>query len=284
MNTRNLCVIPLLTGLAVAVPAAAIGRKGSPDIPLAYTPTTAVAEASAAPTADMRAVPVALLISDDRGLDDKAVIGSRTDDDDRRSEVRATNDVAVFVESALTKQARDWTFVLAGPAEAGMLLVGKITQFRVEETNQAVGASYNAEVALDFELRDRSGKKLASGSYLGDASRYGKKVSAGNANEVLSDALAEAFANALSDSTIRSAWAGTSGTSAAGGESASMSPEDALKEIKALMAQGQAEATLQDFLRSRTLTRALGTDDLGSWKAAGVPESVIRVALAMRVK
>lgn len=267
----------------VLVPASAMA-KASPEIPLVYTPTTAVAEASAAPTSEIRSVAAAVLITDDRGLEDKSVIGSRTDDDDRRSELRATNEVADFVESALTKQARDWTFMLVDAGEAAVLLVGRITQFRIQETNQAVGATYKAEVALDLELRDRSGKKRASGTYLGDASRYGKKGSAGNANEVISDALAEAFANALSDPSMRSAWGGSPNAPAPGGDSSPITPEAALKEIQKLMGEGLAESALQDSLRKKTLTRALGADDLAAWKDAGVPESVIRVALTMRVK
>ena len=241
-----------------------------------------MAEASAAPTSEMRGVPAALLITDDRGLDDKTVIGSRTDDDDRRSELKATNDLAGFVESALTKQARDWSFVIADPAEAGVLLVGKITQFQIAETNQAVGATYSAEVTLDFELRDRAGKKLASGTYFGDASRYGKKLSIGNANEVASDALAEAFAKALGDSTLRAAWGGS--PPSASGDAAPLTPEAALRELEALMAKGLGESALQDFLRKQILTRALGADDLAAWKEAGVPESVIRTALTLRVQ
>ncbi|HEX5758461.1 MAG TPA: hypothetical protein VF121_04665 [Thermoanaerobaculia bacterium] len=273
-----------LLAVVALVPAAAAAKKGSPNIPLAYTPTTAVAEASAAPTSEMRAVPAALLISDDRGLADKAVIGSRSDDDDRRSELKATNDVAGFVESALTKQARDWSFVIADPAEAGVLLVGKITQFQVDETNQAVGATYSAEVALDYELRDRAGKKLAGGTFVGDASRYGKKFSTENTNEVVSDALAESFANALGDPTFRAAWGGSPAAPAAPGDAAPLTPEAALRELKSLIADGRSESALQDYLRGKTLTRALGADDLAAWKAAGVPESVVRVAVGMRVQ
>jgi hypothetical protein len=266
--------------LALLVPALAAAKKPSPNVALTYAPTTAVAEASATPSSEMRAVAVALLVSDGRGLADPAVIGNRSDDDDRRSEVRASNDVVAFVESALAKQARDWGFVLAAPEAAGVLLVGKIVQFRIEETNQAVGASYSSEVTLEFELRDRAGKSLASGSYFGDASRYGKKFSAENTNEVLSDALAEALAKGLGDPSLRAAWGGTPAPAAA----SAITPEAALAELKARKARGADEAALQEYLRQQTLTRALGADDLAAWKAAGVPESVVRVAMTLRVQ
>lgn len=268
--------------LALLLPAVGTAKKGDTPVPLAYAPTTAVAEASAAPTAEIRGVGATLLITDERALADKTVIGSRSDDDDRRSELRATADVASFVEAALTKQARDWGFVVVDAAEAGVLLVGKITQFQVAETNQAVGATYSADVALEFELRDRAGAKQAAGTYLGDASRYGKKLSAQNANEVMSDALAEAFANALSDSAMRAAWGGSVAPTAGSGGSP-ITPEAALQAIEGLMAQGSVESALQDFLRKKTLTRGLGADDLAAWKAAGVPEAVVRMAMTLRV-
>jgi hypothetical protein len=44
------------------------------------------------------------------------------------------------------------------------------------------------------------------------------------------------------------------------------------------------EAALQEYLRERTLTRSLGADDLAAWKAAGVPDSVVRVAMTLRVR
>ncbi|HEX9668684.1 MAG TPA: hypothetical protein VGC93_04290 [Thermoanaerobaculia bacterium] len=286
MHARNRrCATFSWLALVALFPAAVAAKKSpSPNIPLVYAPTTAVAEASATPTSEMRGVTAALLITDDRGLADPAVIGNRTGDDDQRVELRATNDVARFVEASLAKQARDWSFVLGDPGEAGVLLVGKITRFMIEETNQAVGATYSAETTLDFELRDRSGKTQASGTYTGDASRYGKKFSGENANEVMSDALAEAFAKALADPTLRAAWGGAPGAAAAGGASAPITPEAALSEIKALMAKGTDESGLQDALRKKTLTRALGADDLAAWKEAGVPESVIRVAASLRVQ
>jgi uncharacterized lipoprotein YajG len=274
----------LLTALAALLAGPATAKKDNPNLALVYTPTTAVAEASATPTSEMRAIPAALLISDDRSPTDKTVVGSRTDDDDRRTELKATNDVVAFVESALTKQARAWGFVIATPAEAGVLLVGKIIQLQIDETNQAVGATYSAEVTLDFELRDRAGKNLASGSFFGDASRYGKKFSAQNANEVLSDALAEAVAKALDDPNLRAAWAGTPTPAATAGGDEPLTPEGALQRIKGMIRQGASESEVQDFLRRQTLTRALGAEDLAAWQEAGVPESITRVAMTLRVR
>ena len=190
--------------LVLLAPAAASAKKNDPNIQLDYRPTTSVAEASSVPTSEMRAVPAAIRLEDDRAVD-KAMIGSRTDDDDRRIDLRATNDVGEFAEAALVRQAREWTYAITDPDEAEVVLAGKLTQFVIDETNPAVGATYEARCTFEFEIR-RAGEKTWSGVFSGDATRYGKKFSGGNINEVLSDALAEAFANALNDSGLRSAW------------------------------------------------------------------------------
>jgi uncharacterized lipoprotein YajG len=205
MRLSKPCLITLVV-LALA-PTPASAKRNDPNIQLAYTPTTSVAEASAVPTSEMRAVPAAIELEDDRAVD-KSVIGSRTGDDDRRIELRATNEVGEFVQAALVRQAREWSFVIAEGGEAEVVLAAKLTQFTVEETNQAVGATYEARCTLELELR-RAGDAKWSGVFTGDATRYGKKFSAENINEVLSDALAEAFASALNDSGLRSAWSGS---------------------------------------------------------------------------
>lgn len=195
--------VPLLA-LALLAPVVAEAKKNDPNIALSYTPTDAVGEVSSVPASEMRDIAIAIEVEDDRAVDE-AVIGSRTNDDDQEIELRATNDVTEFVQSALTQQAREWTFKTAEVGEAGAVLHVLLTQFAVEETNQAVGATYEARATLELELR-KGGEEKWSGVVSGDATRYGKKFSAENTNEVLSDALAEAFANGLNDSGLRDAW------------------------------------------------------------------------------
>lgn len=198
-------LLPLLA-LALLAPAAAEAKKNDPNIPLSYTPTTSVAEASAVPTSAMREVAVAIEVEDDRAVDEP-VIGTRTNDDDQRVELRATGDVTDFVQASLIRQAQEWTFKTAEGDEADAVLAVRLTQFAVEETNQAVGATYEARVTLELALR-RGGEEKWSEVVSGDATRYGKKFSAENANEVLSDALAEALSLGLNHSGLRKAWAG----------------------------------------------------------------------------
>lgn len=198
--------LALTLALALLVPAAAEAKKNDPNIPLAYTPTTSVAEASAVPTSAMRDVAVAIEVEDDRAVDE-AVVGTRTNDDDQRVELRATGDVSDFVQASLIRQAQEWTFKTAEGDEADAVLAVRLTQFAVEETNQAVGATFEARVTLELALR-RGGEEQWSEVVSGDATRWGKKFSTENANEVLSDALAEAFALGLNHSGLRKAWAG----------------------------------------------------------------------------
>lgn len=286
MRSWKLCLSVL--ALVALLPAVAAAKKNDPNIPLSYTPTTAIAESSAVPTADMREISASILISDERGLDDPKVIGSRTDDDDHRIELMATGDVAEFVEESLVQQARRWSFATAEQGDADLVLIGRLSQFEVEEANQAVGATYTAEVTIEMELRNAGGKTVWSGSAFGDASRYGKKFSRENINEVLSDALAEALADALGDSALRSAWSGspagpaTRGAGAAAAEP--ITPERALREVEKLMAQDLEVATIEAYLRKQTLTRGLGADDLAAWKEAGVAESVLRTAMTLPVE
>lgn len=207
MRSKKPCLIAL--ALIALVPAAASAKKNDPNIQLAYTPTTAVAEALAVPTSDMRDVDVALRFEDDRVEEDGRMIGIRTDDDDRRHELMATNDVGEFAASALSDQAREWGFPIVGEDEADKVLVVKLTQLKIQETNQAVGATYEAWITLELELLGGSGGEEWSGLVKGDATRYGKKYSEGNTNEVISDALAEALANALNDTGLRRAWGGS---------------------------------------------------------------------------
>jgi uncharacterized lipoprotein YajG len=284
MRRSTPIALALFLVLAMLAPAAATAKKNDPNVRLTWAPTSAVAEASAAPTSEMRAVTAALVVTDDRAVADKAVVGIRTDDEDRHVELRATTGVADFVEASLASQARRWGFAMADEqGEAGVLLVAKLTQLAVEETNQAVGATYSAEATLEIELRDSAGKTRAKGSYFGDASRYGKKFSNENTNEVISDALAEAFANALGDPSIRNPWGGTAAGGGASAAAGPITPEDALREVRDLMADGTGEAAVESWLRGQTLTRALGAEDLARWREAGVPEPAIRVAMTLPV-
>jgi len=190
---------------AVAVAAPVLAKKNVTRLELEFTPQQSVATAEVTLNPAMQERAVSVRVADGRP-GDREVIGSRTDDDDRRFDLTAGNDVAEFVAASTRQQLRTWDVAVGDDAD--LVLDGKVMSFKVVESNQAVGATYNGSVQVSFELKNSSGTVLWSGTGSGDATRYGKKFSSDNANEVLSDSLIEALANLLSNSDLHAAWSG----------------------------------------------------------------------------
>lgn len=189
--------VALLTVLAV--PASA--KKNDPNVELDFRPQQAVGGAEVEITPDMLRRPVSLQVEDLRPGDDPAKIGMRTDDDDKKHTLRAVNEVQPYVESVIEELLNEWGVRTQDGADMHLNVL--LVRFNVEETNQAVGATFNATVQLSAEL---TGAAEWSGGASGDATRYGKKFSNANVNEVLSDALLEALAALLSDEGLHDAW------------------------------------------------------------------------------
>jgi len=194
---HRILVLALLATLAV--PASA--KKNDPNVQLDFRPQQAVAAAQADITPDMLRRPVAVRVEDARPGDDAAAIGTRTDDDDRKHTLKALNEVEAYVSAVVGDVVNQWG--IQTDDGAGLVLEIHLVQFHVEEANQAVGATFNASVRLAAELT--AGGDWSGGS-TGDATRYGKKFSNDNVNEVLSDALLEALAALLSDRSLHAAW------------------------------------------------------------------------------
>ena len=175
------------------------------------------------------------------------------------------------------------------------VLTVRLRQFTVTETNQAVGATFGAEVRLAAELQNRSDGILWSGSSFGDATLDGKKFSNPNCNEVLSDALLEAWSSLLSHGGLHDAWDGKVKPRIADGESDSpvgmsgqdnvpVSPTELLKEVTVLMEQGFELQTIVDYVSQKTLSTGLHSDNLLDWKRARVPEEVLRTVIKLPVR
>ena len=151
--------------------------------------------------------------------------------------------------------------------DAELVLTVGLRQFTLTESNQAVGATFSAEVRFAADLVDpRSGGRW-SGSSFGDASRYGKKFSNTNCNEVLSDALLEAWSSLLNHGALRDTWAGNATPREVTGDAVSVSAAVLLEEVKALMEQGFESQTIIDYVSQQTLNAKLHSDDLLDWKA-----------------
>lgn len=197
---------PTLVTLALVLAAAstATAKKNDPRIDLEFRPQQTVAGAVADVAGTMLDQPVALRFEDARREEDSSKIGTRTDDDDHLQDLTATNSVAEFVEQQLRESAAEWGIEF-DPEESRVLHV-KLLEVDILETNQAVGATYNATVRLAYSLERGSHELRSSTSAVGDATRYGKKFSNANCNEVLSDAMLEVFAAVFSDSTLQRVW------------------------------------------------------------------------------
>jgi len=131
-----------------------------------------------------------------------------------------------YLADTLTAVAEDWGLKVDRGADRVLTL--KVVRFSVDESNKAVGSVYASEVKLTYTLADRGGRRLMDGAASGSAHRYGRARSADNINEVLSDALKEAFAEVLSNSRLQETW--VSGKASGGGSGSSSSKPDSVEE------------------------------------------------------
>jgi uncharacterized lipoprotein YajG len=284
--SHRLAAVAIL--LAVSSPSLLAAAKNNPNVALRFTPQQTVAAASATIVPAMMERPVALRLRDSRPGPDAARIGTRTDDDDRTHILQATTDVLGFVEETTRQVLAQWGLRL--DPDAARVLQITLMAFEITETNQAVGATYRSDVRLVGEVQDATGQRLGSANVAGDASRYGRKFSNENVNEVLSDALLEALAGLVSDPSIRTPWTGDDpqplATAASHGSATrqAIAPPALLGEIERLMRQDLGTDTIRTYVSQQILERALGADDLAQWKRAGVPEAIIQSALDCKVQ
>jgi uncharacterized lipoprotein YajG len=284
-NVR-IALLALTASLALLTGAEAKNRSRPFDIALRFVPGED-SIASSTPEQLPSGVtdrPVRLLLTDDRS--DPADIGESSDDDDKLWPVHATNDVTAWAHGALQKTLTAWDIKLAD--NAPLILAVKLTALKLEESNKAVGSTFHAEVKLAASLKNAKGAVLWDGTAFGDATRYGKSRSEENANEVFSDALIEAAADLLGNEDLQEAWAGNGTPRAAASSAPAPSSADAtritpsalLAELVKLKKQGFDTDLLVDYVNKKTLTNELSSDDLVKWKQAGMPEEVIKAALA----
>lgn len=139
---------------------------------------------------------IEIRVHDGRRVDDAAVVGQGTDDDDRKFRIRTSNDVIPYLRETMTGIAEDWGLKTATPADRVLSIT--VTQFFVAESNKALGSMYQSDVRLEYVLKDAQGRAIDEGTASGDAIRWGRSASSENYNEVLSDALQDAFETVLS--------------------------------------------------------------------------------------
>jgi len=229
--------------------------------------------------------PVRLSVVDGRSGTDLTVIGEISDHADKLFPIQISNDPIPWANEVLKKEAAA-SGIKVEP-DAPLSLTGKLTQLRLVASTKALGSTYNAQIQVAFTLADSRGRTLWTGTTEGDATRYGKERSGENANEVLNDALREVYTNAFEDSGLQGAWTGgkpvassSSSASATAAPAAAVSPSEMLADLVKLKKQGFTTDLLVDYVNKKTLTKALSADDLVKWKNAGMPEEVIKAALA----
>lgn len=285
MNRRRVSRLRYLAPTLVALlgSTAAEAKKNNPSFALEFVPQQTVAGTEVVLSAEASAQPVDLRILDERHSDSQDTVGSRTDDDDKLYRLVATNDVPRYIEAVLSRLSSQWGLRIEEGAD--LVLLVAVQAFNVTETNQAVGATFLANVRLDLELKDKTGETLWHEASVAEANRYGKKFSNENCNEVLSDALLESFGTALTSGfEVALAEGQVKAAHHADASAAAMAPSDLFDEVRRLMAAGMEAETLAEYVSGRTLTRRLGAEDLTAWKEAGIPESVIRAALRCPVR
>lgn len=283
MNDRRsvwTAVLALALGLGAGV--AEAKELGPFKVDVRYAPQESVGSSTPTLMMGISERPVRLSIADGRTVTDPIVIGESSDDDDRVWPVHATNDVVAFSDEVLKKNAADWGIRLSPGAP--LSLSGRLMRFHLAESNKPVGSMYSAEVRVAFQLKDDKGRTLWEGTGAGDASRYGKSRSQENASEVLSDALKGAYATVFADSALQNAWLGKTGPVASVASAAPMSPgispDELLAELLKLKKQGFTTELLVEYVSQKNLSTGLTADDMVKWKSSGMPQEVIKAALA----
>jgi len=193
--------------VVVLLAAVAWGRGATPKeliVDLKFHPQEGVSSNSAQLPPSVLNQPIEIRVEDGMQQADPLVIGTGTGGDDRSFPIRAASDVKAFINDTLHDVAGQWG--VKTDAHSDRILAINITRFFIDESNKALGSVYSTEVSLAWTLEDARGNSLTEGVGSGSAHRYGRAHSLENINEVLSDALKEAFANVMNDSNLQRAW------------------------------------------------------------------------------
>jgi len=227
MTHRRPFLIALVLS-SVTTLAFARGNLKELTVPLKFIPQEGVHTTSADLSPAMLSQAVDVKVEDARKLADPLVIGQGTGGDDKLFPMHADKDPIAFIQEMLTGVGKEWGLKQEHPASRVLTL--QVTRFFIDESNKALGSIYGGEAKLAFQLKDARGKTLAEGVGSGTAHRYGHAHSPENCNEVLSDALKEAYANVLADSSLQSAWVSGKGSTVSSSSSAPASHADSAEE------------------------------------------------------
>ena len=222
----------------VCAPVALFARGNLKEltVPLTFVPQEGVHATNADLQPGVLKTSVELKVVDGRNLEDPLLIGQGTGGDDKPFPVHADRNPIAYVQEAVVGTGKAWGLKQETPA--ARVLVLQLTRFNLDESNKALGSVYGAEVKFAYTLKDAKGAVLAEGATSGTAHRYGHAHSPENCNEVLSDALKEAFGNVLANADVQQAWATGRHVSGGGQGQAKESVEERLRKLDDLYKKG----------------------------------------------
>lgn len=236
----------------IASLAFARGNLKELTVPLKFIPQEGSHETSPDLPLAMLEKPVDIQIVDARKLEDPLLIGHGTGGDDKVFPMHADHDVMAFVLETVNGVGKAWAVKQEHPSSRTLTL--QLMRFDVDESNKALGSIYATEVRFGFVIKDAGGKTLAEGVGSGTAHRYGHAHSPENVNEVLSDALKEAYANVLADPGLQTAWISGKGNGAAPANvHPAESAEERLRKLDDLLKKGLITKEEYDKKRAEIL-------------------------------
>lgn len=296
---RSALVLLFLMAMTLSAGAGAHAARNVPRFELKFAPTQILGRTSPVLIpATWKGAPVSFQVRDKRQAEE-GIVGTRTDDRDDLHQLQALNDVRVFVQGAMGEIIRQWGLALTDdPDMEGLqadgvyrqnILLVDLEMLRVVETNQVVGATYVGEVALAAEFFSIGGSTSMRASGYGDATRYGKKFSNANCNEVLSDALLEATSNLVAGLVRKTTTAGEYGSSQSeappsdgtgAGDPGFITPGLLLSELITLKSSGISEELMAGFIEGRVLTRPLTAAEVLNFKDVLQSERLLQAVLS----
>jgi len=294
--------------LALSVIAASSARAGDDlVIPLKFIPTKKVGSDVATLREGISNKPIAVAIEDGRQVKTKDLIGEGTGSGDDTFRIRYAGHLPSYLKSTVQDRFGTWGVQTSDASDLVMMI--RVTRFHVSETHAFYGSTFTAEVQLPWTLADRSGRVFASGTALGNGKTKGRWRNPINCEEVLADALQQAAARVLGDTTLQEAWlaavpqpapehvAAAAPVPARPQSHVAMSvppsrvnskaapavlpktPAQLLADVKQLRREQVGTGLLVDYVSKQTLASAFSANDLVQWKKAGVPEPVMAAAL-----
>jgi hypothetical protein len=237
---------------SVATLTYARGNLKELTVPLKLTPQEGVHASSADLPPALLDQSVEIRVEDARKLADLLLIGQGTGGDDKVFPIHADRDVIAYMQEVATSVAKEWALKTDRPAARTLVL--QVTRFNIDESNKALGSIYAAEVKFAYILKDAPGHNLAEGTVSGTAHRYGHAHSPDNINEVLSDALKEAYANVLAEQPLQTAWvSGKASISSTSAAAPAESTEERLRKLDDLLKKGLITKAEYDKKRAEIL-------------------------------